>query len=668
MAEGYRSFEEVKQSGLIKEILTKIISNNGKSKKYTDVLPLDGGTVGIAHFAVGGLAELYREMDTQKYFGKSVQEMIANYSKDCRPSGRKGNDTGWGCYSKAFWRTGMQNFVNSNSSQSIQDKAWTIKMQSTISVAIQRGWNTSREIAIALGISNSLGEGGFKNLAQKNGWDAEKTLRAYASTAHRKRRENLINQNFPSVSKNISFSSVSKNISTNENPSTSNEVIEIDENFSAANESNLINENFPEDDSIPSSNTTSIPTPQEVEDTRKKEASQIQDDKSKIINSDAQIIEKATPDSLKPKGSAKLSTLIRNIGKKIVTSLIPIAIDLVKQLVTKIVEDEIAKAKEKANKEQQEIQKNIDELEAKVRNGVGELTVQIGALKTKKASIPIVVQTLENNLRAQLTNLGSFSFNDLVTNIPNILKEVFNDGCPNPNSPILKEIISKRNALVNLLNKLGTQLDRLTQAITGLNTYVDISQTAITAILTAKKVSSTAIKLVPSPPGTPGIITSLLSDLGDIINKLLFEKDGKPRLPKVSSAIASAALAISIVNGYIKQIVSILNALDFKLKQCAPDLAGDNVFPGLTPISSDLISIAELQTKAEQTQNDVTYAGFVIEIEEVPYTPTVNRRRAVGKNQSGIKLVQTELSFTTQDEILINELKLIIDRDNLKAY
>ena len=58
----------------------------------------------------------------------------------------------------------------------------------------------------------------------------------------------------------------------------------------------------------------------------------------------------------------------------------------------------------------------------------------------------------------------------------------------------------------------------------------------------------------------------------------------------------------------------------------------------------------------------------MIEIETIPYTPTVNRYRAVGKNQSGIVLTQTDLSFTLDPQILINELKLIIDKDNLKAY
>lgn len=255
--------------------------------------------------------------------------------------------------------------------------------------------------------------------------------------------------------------------------------------------------------------------------------------------------------------------------------------------------------------------------------------------------------------------LGASIAQDQLGNLKD--KILSKNGCPT--NPKLLEILAQRNALIVQLNKTSTQLDRLTKAVTGLNTFLEISQTAVSAIKIVKTAASLAVKIIPSPPGTPGVITSTLSDLEDIINKLLFGKDGTPRIPKISGSIASATLSISIVNGYIQIIIAILTAIDAKIKQCNPDLTS-----GLAPIDPNLISISILQTKAEQTQNNVTYAGFLIEIEEVPYTPTVNRRRAVGKNQSGIILIQTELSFTTQNELLINELKLIIDRDNLKAY
>jgi len=240
------------------------------------------------------------------------------------------------------------------------------------------------------------------------------------------------------------------------------------------------------------------------------------------------------------------------------------------------------------------------------------------------------------------------------------------DGCPN-NSKI-QELITQRNALVAQLNNLGNQLNTLTIAVTGLSSFLAISETVTSALKTVKSTISVAAKIIPSPPGLPGVVASSLSDLEDAINKLLFDDLGQPRLPIIAGSIASSALSISIVNGYIQQIVAILEAIDLKLQQCAPDLTSPTSLPGLVSISSDLVQIALLQTKAQQTQNQVTYKGFVIEIETVPYTPTVNRHRAVGKNQSGIVLVETELSFTTEFQLLINELKLIIDSNNLKAY
>ncbi len=39
-----------------------VIARGGKSKNFTDVIALDGGTVGVAHFAAGGLGALYDSM------------------------------------------------------------------------------------------------------------------------------------------------------------------------------------------------------------------------------------------------------------------------------------------------------------------------------------------------------------------------------------------------------------------------------------------------------------------------------------------------------------------------------------------------------------------------------------------------------------------------------
>jgi hypothetical protein len=407
---------------------------------------------------------------------------------------------------------------------------------------------------------------------------------------------------------------------------------------------------------------TPPPTPQSTDEQRKKDEAAANTNAQKVIPVDDKAIDNANTE--KPKGTAKLGIIITKLGKKIIIALIPIAINLVIQLITQIVENEIAKAKAKALEEQQKIQDQITTLETKQKNGVKGLSVQIGSLKAKKEAIPIATQLIEDNLRAQLTNFGSFSFADLPKQIPVVLKTVFANGCPNPNNPTIKKIITVRNGLVVSLNAIGKQLDATTQSITGLSKFLDVTEIVLISLDITKALISAGSKLLPAPPGVPGAVTSGLADLETIIRKKLFTPLGEARLPKIAGSVASAAIPISIINKYIQQIISILSALDIKLKQCVPDQVNDN----LVPISDSLISIAAQQTQADATSNQVTYAGFLIEIETVPYSPTVNRHRAVGKNQSGIVLVATELSFTTDNQVLINELKLIIDRDNLKAY
>ncbi len=86
--------------------------------------------------------------------------------------------------------------------------------------------------------------------------------------------------------------------------------------------------------------------------------------------------------------------------------------------------------------------------------------------------------------------------------------------------------------------------------------------------------------------------------------------------------------------------------------------------------TSDYLNAVEQQytQAAIAPTTSQVYNGFTLDIVEEPFSPTVKRIKAVARNPQGIILLQTPLSFTTLSQVLITELKLIIDKSNLKAY
>jgi hypothetical protein len=224
----------------------------------------------------------------------------------------------------------------------------------------------------------------------------------------------------------------------------------------------------------------------------------------------------------------------------------------------------------------------------------------------------------------------------------------------------IDKIIQQRNLIVNQLNKIVKTLTIITVSLTIAITFFDLLKLAIKGIDLAKIAAYVAAGTFPALlPALPNVIQKL--DLAKI--KLQTDGEGNAQIAKYKAIIGGAALVSSIIGGFVLIAIGLLNSIDIFLQKCAPNQANE-----LVPISKEAQDIAEVQAQATLTQNQTTYRGFIIEIELVPYTSTTTRRRAIGKNKDGIILIQTELSFTTNDQTLINELKLIIDRDNLKAY
>ena len=79
----------------------------------------------------------------------------------------------------------------------ITEHGWPL-MKPGIDAALAKGWTDSRSLAIAMGISNSLGSGKFKALAANNGWNPEAVLSAHVgSNEHRMRRRAALSAAFP---------------------------------------------------------------------------------------------------------------------------------------------------------------------------------------------------------------------------------------------------------------------------------------------------------------------------------------------------------------------------------------------------------------------------------------------------------------------------------------
>jgi hypothetical protein len=247
---------------------------------------------------------------------------------------------------------------------------------------------------------------------------------------------------------------------------------------------------------------------------------------------------------------------------------------------------------------------------------------------------------------------------------PKFLQDILNgtvdpkvllDKCPPKEK--LDQIIILRNRVTNSLNGIGNRLDSFNSSLNAQLSAYNVSLTLIETLDIASKATSLAAKFIPAPPGIPGIITSTLNDLLATKLSTLYTTDGSPKLSKLKAIFDSAAMPLTITSGYIKTAVNLLSVLDVIILLCDPNA-------NLLKISDSLTSVT---VQLNTDNNDSTYKGFTFMIEEVPFNNTLTRKRALGINKSGIKLIETQLSFTLDNQVLIDELKLIIDRDNLKA-
>lgn len=233
--------------------------------------------------------------------------------------------------------------------------------------------------------------------------------------------------------------------------------------------------------------------------------------------------------------------------------------------------------------------------------------------------------------------------------------------CPTPEQ--LATILQIRDAIVSQLNETSKLIQKYSgvfnKILDGINTQIAIilnSKRTKKVVSTTQKIISAAAKAIPF--GLPGTIPASLSDLAtaannldNIIKNIQFDDQGNPKLSAQIGNFNAGFTTLTYLDTIVQGIITKLNSIDNVLLKCGATLA---------PLDPALQQVAE-------NSSDILYKGFLLKIEEVKFNDTLTQKQGVAFNKSGIALIKTDKSFTNDIQTLINTLKFIIDKDNLKA-
>ena len=220
---------------------------------------------------------------------------------------------------------------------------------------------------------------------------------------------------------------------------------------------------------------------------------------------------------------------------------------------------------------------------------------------------------------------------------------------------------SELSSILNLIGPLGFFLFWKTSSFVG---FWDIDF--------IDKYGCNSLKLIDATTKTLGIIQGVIIPP---LQALLIIADTNPpitnpipggvskRLDKTIStlsAVNAGVLAILIIlKQVLVQAIDLLNLLDALVQKCYPDADQERVALELTALTNQ----QSTQTSPVVTNVNGFEMGVITEVTDKP----LKRRRAIARNKQGVVMLQGEFSFSSIDQILIDELVFYIQQNNLKA-
>ena len=232
--------------------------------------------------------------------------------------------------------------------------------------------------------------------------------------------------------------------------------------------------------------------------------------------------------------------------------------------------------------------------------------------------------------------------------------------CPDP---------EKIRAAIRLRNKLVRDLNRTYKIVRTVSKILKVTN----ALLIGLKIGLTILQTLSAVPTTPFTPFGLKAFYSGLMEKGF--KISDKALERAGIAVTALSILATTIGVVLGAIIDLLNKLDFMLQSCSEEENEDGTFKiPFVEINNELNTYIDSSTGNVEdiidplTNKPLPYKGFSFEIkQDTSQDFQYPKRYAIARNIQGIQVLRSESSFASSPEILIQELKFVIDRDNLRA-
>jgi len=310
------------------------------------------------------------------------------------------------------------------------------------------------------------------------------------------------------------------------------------------------------------------------------------------------------------------------------------------QAIKAATESSIAKVRE-AQQKFEERKKQVEEAKAKAEAAIKKAKELQQKLKETQALFKTpggVKGGIAAIAASQIGTLRAALVSQLQKQVIAILNK-FSGDCPK--SKELERIIKIRNTLLNHLTSFEKRISVFENIATKLTTIVTLVNVLI-KIITSIPIPTA---IIPPQVGGIGVPLSVPNKFGAALVKLNKILD---RLQGDAGAILAVVTTVNLV---IKNLKSRLESIDLAIQQCSIGQPAD---------LNEILTAAQPPTSG--ITQDPVYKNYTLSIIQDPDSPKIAPRRyAVAKDKNGTIRLRGDSSFSSDTQVLLDELKFEID-------